>query len=235
MKFSTRKKLLKDADLILAEIHKSVKKSKVKSMNEIDWEKHEKWLADDEETAIDYKSIAGTKYMIDTVTRIKLKQLEDKYSSLPPTAYTPEQKEKEIDEMLKDIDIIRQHITKRERIPKDSKLQNDVQKVLANRPVITPKEMIQSLKQNPNEEPLAYTDPVTGLLWHYNVGAPMAPMEWYALMAQHSLDSGGIKKAVSMVSKGIADNASGIVEWDKSRSWLWNIFNKITSLPDFSD
>jgi hypothetical protein len=229
MKFSTRKKLLKDADLILAEIHKSVKKSKVKSMNEIDWEKHEKWLADDEETAIDYKSIAGTKYMIDTVTRIKLKQLEDKYSSLPPTAYTPEQREQEINQMLKDIDFIRKHITKRERIPKDPELQNDVQKVLVNHPIVTPTDLKKDIHA------LEYTDPITGLLWHYNVGAPMAPMEWYALMAQHSLDSGGIKKAVSMVSKGIADNASGIVEWDKSRSWLWNIFNKITSLPDLSD
>jgi hypothetical protein len=233
MKFSTRKKLLKDADLILAEIRKNVKKSKVKYMNEIDWKEHEKWLANDPEWVEyepAYKDIEGTKYMIDTITKIKLKKLEDKYNTLSPNEYTPEQKEQEINQMLKDIDFVRKHITKRERISKDSELQNDVQKVLANRPIITPKEIQRHIKENPNEDPITlYTDPATGLLWHYNTGAPMAPVEWYMMMKQHDLNPESLKRVTDMIGKGIAHQVAGTVEWDNSRSWLWNVLGKIFS------
>lgn len=236
MKFSTKKERLKYADSVLAIIRENIK---TKRVNEIDWEEHRAWARGvPQYHPIPFSRPEDYARMPDIVRQEKLKQIEDKYSKLPPTLESAEQKEREIDEMLKEIEIVRQHIMQRRvEIPEDPAKQTELQKVLVNHPIMTSKEIYEKAI-SADKNSFHYKDPVTGLLWNYNVGSPEPGEEWRVAYEKHLRDSGEmlelIKQAVDMkVSQ--RQPILGTPEWDHSRGWLWNIWRQMTGgFGDFS-
>lgn len=218
MKLSTRKELLNYADSVLVKIRENIKD---KTMNEIDWEEHERW-ASGKASGYPGSEKESMREIPDFMMQEKLRELKEKYASLPDNSYTPEQKEKEIDEMLKDIEILRQHLNQpRVRIPRDPRQQTELQRILVNKPRVN----ISDQWDDPYS--VLYKDPKTGLLWHYNYGGPAAPPEWRKRYLLDLAKSGRLFRDVDKIAGAMANNYAGVVEWDESRGWLWNIWNKL--------
>ena len=223
MKLSSRKKLLKEADNILVEIRRKLNNRKV---NEIDWERHKAWLKDDPRVVPQYLSkYAATDVYHQEMEARGFRNLEKKYSKLPPNSYTPEQKQAEIDQLLADVRKLRDHISRREEIPMDPEQQTELQKILVNHPIVTP----EQIKKDPNS--VIYKDPATGLLWNVNFGAPTVPWD---LIRMDEYERKKFREAIKMVvDADFKREYPGIAEWDHSRGFFWNLFNRVLNTGIF--
>lgn len=222
MKLSSRKKLLKEADNILVEIRRKANNRKV---NEIDWEQHKSWVKGDYMKLPPRLRTWAPDVFPQTMQDRGLRNLEKKYSKLPPNSYTPEQKQAEIDQLLADVRKLRDHISKREEIPMDPEQQTELQKILVNHPIVTP----EQIKKDPNS--VIYKDPATGLLWDVNFGAPTIPWE---LIEYDEYEMEQLKKGIKLVVDAqFKRDYPGIAEWDHSRGFFWNLFNRVLNTGIF--
>lgn len=236
MKLTSRKKLLEEADKILAEIHTNIN---TKRVNELDWEEHEKWLAGKSKIMgpTDKKTLQS---LSNLVKDYKMNQILQKYENLPsPLPENEEQVAKqirrEIDQMLKDLAVIRKHMLSMERIPEDPQKQTELQKTLASwkETVTTDWETIKKRSAEEFYEELnkySYIDPNTGLKWSKIWGGPILPDEWFKIQKDPEWGwTGTLKRGIAQNAKlsKKMKNKPGEYEWDSSRSLLWNIFNQL--------
>lgn len=231
MKLTSRKKLLEEADKILAEIHTNIN---TKRVNELDWEEHEKWLAGKSKLApsSDKERVQS---LSDLVKKYKVNQIVKKYKDVPPNV-DDEQMGKEIEQMLSDLSIIRSHLTSKERIPDDPLKQTELQKILINfkNTVMDLDDITNKTAEEIYDESnkYSYTDPKTGLKWSKIWGGPMMPDDWLEIGKDPEWGwKARVKNAIKQsneLSKTVKFKPTEY-EWDSSRGLLWNIFNKLGS------
>lgn len=188
----------------------------------IDWEQHKAWLGGDSPFAYSKDAEKGLSQRMELRG---IRNLEKKYSKLPPNSYTPEQKQAEIEQLLADVRKLRDHLSKREEIPMEPEKQTELQKYIVNHPIVTPEEIKK------NRDSVIYKDPMTGLLWNVNIGAPAVPAE---LLQLDDYELKMLKKSIKIgADKYFAKKYPGIAEWDHSRGFFWNLFNRVLNTGPF--
>lgn len=203
MKLSSRKKLLKDADLILKEIKLGI--SNNKKVNEIDWEKHKEILK-----GRDVLAKYDSDYL-DFLLKKKLSLIKRKYDRKKADEYTEQEKTQEINELLDYLKRLREHLMKFGEIPLDPEKQSEIQKMIVNTPKVEDWVMTHNYP--------VIKDPETGFWWDAEQGIPLAaPYKVWSKSDPKDLESDRDYK--EFVMKDI----EGYVQWDYSRGWLYNMF-----------
>lgn len=206
MKLSSRKKLLKDADLILKEIKLGI--SNNKKVNEIDWEKHKEIVKQR-----DIMTKHGSDY-VDFLLKKKLSLIKRKYDRKKPDEYTEQEKTQEINELLDYLKRLREHLMKFEEIPLDPEKQSEIQKLIVNTPKV---KNWESDFNNP-----VIKDPETGFWWDAENGMPItSPYKVWSKSDPKDLESAKDYSEYTM------KDIEGYVQWDYSRGWLYNVFMRL--------
>lgn len=214
MKLSSRKKLLKEADLILKEINSNI--SNNKRITELDWERHIR-ITSPEQMA---KERENTERFIKFLTTKKVGEIEKKYRPRDISYETHKEKQKEIDELLEYLRRFRDHLNNYERIPIDPEKQTELQKAIVNTPYV--KELFATVFLSP-----LIKDPETGFWWNADLGIPWphGPVTRGLNALSPPRKQGDVEYREYM--EFLVDAAFGGYQWDETRSWFYNVLNRL--------
>jgi hypothetical protein len=160
-----------------------------------DWKSHEEWASKK------YAETGGIPLskleFLETKLKRELRVIENKYKDKDD----PVSKEKEIDELIRFIDKLKNHFKNRRVFPRDPEKQTELEKLIINAPAPTTRVNINDPKDFARR---FFKDPETGMYYDIRSGTPDLPPEMYPEYIKWKVD-----------------DAVGY-EWDNNRGWFYN-------------